>query len=286
MAREILGVDIGSKRVKLCVVRNGEIVQTALLDTPENAVRNDSLAAYEAMGSLLREGMKENGIHCRRAALVVPDPDAYMRRLRMPLMTEKQLAVNLPYEFHDVITDNKDHYLYDYAMIDTHGTDGNAREMELMAGAVSKEKIAAYQEMFHHAGMKLVMAAPRQMALVSVLRAFADTCGHGDVALVDLGDSYTRVDLFRDGTYEATRTIDTGVAAIAGAVGDVMNVDPHVARGYLRNDQDQVLESEALANVYNVIAVEIMRAINYYTYENQNNTLEKLYVYGGGSHLK
>lgn len=69
---------------------------------------------------------------------------------------------------------------------------------------------------------------------------------------------------------------------IAGAVGDVLNVDQHVARGYLLNDQDKVLESEALANVYNVIAVEIMRAINYYTYENQNNTLEKLYVYGGG----
>ena len=46
MAREILGVDIGSKRVKLCVLRNGSIVQTALLDTPENAVRNDSLTAY------------------------------------------------------------------------------------------------------------------------------------------------------------------------------------------------------------------------------------------------
>lgn len=66
-----------------------------------------------------------------------------------------------------------------------------------MDGAVSKEKIAAYQEMFHRAGMKLVMAAPRQMTLVSVLRAFADTCGHGDVALVYLGDSYTRVDLVR-----------------------------------------------------------------------------------------
>lgn len=287
MAREILGVDIGSKRVKLCVLRNGEIVQTALLDTPENAVRNDSLTAYEAMSALLKEGMKENGIHCRKAALVIPDPDAYMHRLTMPLMSEKQLAVNLPYEFHDVITDHKDHYLYDYAMIASHAVQGDQPgEMELMAGAVSKEKIEAYQEMFHHAGLKLVMAAPRQMALVSVLRAFSDTCGKGDVAMVDLGDAYTRVDLFRDGTYEATRTIETGVAAIASAIGDVLNVDPHVARGYLRNDQDSVLESEPLANVYNVIAVEIMRAINYYTYENQNNTLEKLYVYGGGSHLK
>lgn len=73
---------------------------------------------------------------------------------------------------------------------------------------------------------------------------------------------------------------------IASAIGDVLNVDQHVARGYLLNDQDKVLESEALANVYNVIAVEIMRAINYYTYENQNNTLEKLYVYGGGSHIR
>ena len=151
-----------------------------------------------------------------------------------------------------------------------------------MAGAVSKEKIAAYQEMFHHAGMKLVMAAPARWHLSVCCGPSRTHAGMGMwpwwILVIPI-----RVLIC---TYEATRTIDTCVAVIAGAVGDVLNVDPHVVRGYLHNDQDQVLESEALANVYNVIAVEIMRAINYYTYENQNNTLEKLYVYGGGSHLK
>ena len=133
--------------------------------------------------------------------------------------------------------------------------------MELMAGAVSKEKIAAYQEMFHHAGMKLVMAAPARWHL-------SVCCGPSRIhAGMGMWPWWILVIPIRVliCMYEATRTIDTGVAVIAGTVGDVLNGDPHVARGYLHNDQDQVLESEALANVYNVIAVEIMRAINYYT---------------------
>ena len=38
-----------------------------------------------------------------------------------------------------------------------------------------------------------------------------------------------------------------------------------------------------MKDLYDFIAVEIMRAINYYTYENRDNTLETLYYYGGGS---
>ncbi len=39
--------------------------------------------------------------------------------LRLPLMTEEQLRLNLPYEFHDYIGDEMDKYVFDYAMIRT-----------------------------------------------------------------------------------------------------------------------------------------------------------------------
>ena len=46
-----------------------------------------------------------------------------MRRFEMPLMTEEQLRLNLPYEFHDYIGDEMDKYVFDYAMIQTKRED-------------------------------------------------------------------------------------------------------------------------------------------------------------------
>ena len=87
-----------------------------------------------------------------------------------------------------------------------------------MAGAVSKEKIAAYQEMFHHDGMKLVMAAPARWHLSVCCGPSRIHTGMGMwpwwILVIPI-----RVLIC---TYEATRTIDTCVAVIAGAVGDIL----------------------------------------------------------------
>ena len=40
-----------------------------------------------------------------------------------------------------------------------------------------------------------------------------------------------------------------------------------------------------MKDFYDYLSTEIMRAVNYYTYENQENTLETLYYYGGGSNV-
>ena len=39
-------------------------------------------------------------------------------------------------------------------------------------------------------------------------------------------------------------------------------------------------------NFYDDLALKINRAINYYSYSNQSNTLNNLYLYGGGIHYE
>ena len=56
----------------------------------------------------------------------------------MPLMTEEQLRLNLPYEFHDYIGGEMDKYVFDYAMIQTkEGT------MDLLWCGVHEDAVAA-----------------------------------------------------------------------------------------------------------------------------------------------
>jgi type IV pilus assembly protein PilM len=287
MAKSILGIEIGNSRLKIAEVSGGKVLRFASTEVLESSVQDDLPVSYDAIGQLLKETVKENHFGSKRCALVIPDRATFVRRLSMPVMTPKQLEVNLPYEFHDVIPEDMDKYIYDYAMIGIQkNEEGKAVEMELLGAAVSKDLIENDERMFTQAGLKLIKAAPRVSALEKEINALSEDNRKGDFALLDLGFAVTRVDIFRDGIYEVTRTIDAGLRDVANAAAEVLNCDPHIARQYLMSDKDHVLSNENVVNVYSNIAVEVMRAINYYTYENQDNTLDKLYYCGGGAYLR
>ena len=70
----------------------------------------------DAMADFLRQTAKSNGIPLTHAALVLPSTEVFTRELVMPAMTEQQLLYNLPYEFRDYLTEEKNKYFFDYSM--------------------------------------------------------------------------------------------------------------------------------------------------------------------------
>lgn len=289
MANNILGVEISTRRIKLVQMNGDEAVKTSTIEIPDENVQNDTIIAWDAMAATLKDAVKEGGFSARKAALVIPDTAAYVRRTVLPAMTESQLLVNLPYEFRDYLQDDKDKYLFDYSMIELRYTGDNTEspaEMELIGAAISKDMMMHYEEMFARAGLKLVKATPRIIALQNLIRTYSPENMKTDMAIMDLGYEGTKVDIFKNGIYEVTRSIDTGLKDVTLAIANKVNVDPHIARSYLNTDHDGVLSSPECKEVYSQIAVEIMRAVNYYTYENQGNSLEKLYYNGMGAWIK
>ena len=287
MSRSILGVSFGTRHLKMCSV-NGNVVEGYVeTEIPENSISNESIVAWSALTSLLKDVRKKENFRAKDCAVVLTDADSYVRRLTMPAMNEKQLMVNLPYEFRDVLSEDPDKYLFDYSMIGAkYDEDGKPVEMELSGAAVRKEMVEQYTEMFEKAGLRLVKMTPRVIALEDLIGSMRDENEKNDIALLDLGSTYTRIDIFSNGVYEVTRSIDRGINDIVQAAASQMNCDPHIAREYLKNNKDNIQNDPALINVYDGIATEVMRALNYYTYENQNNTLENLYYCGTGSSLK
>lgn len=279
MKKGLLGIDIGSKQIKLVSKDKCVIYQT-----PDNCVEGDELIAYDGMSDLLRTLIKENNINGKNVSLIVPDSLVYIDRIKMPYMTSKQLEVNLPYEFKDVVGKNKDDYLYDYAYVSTiYDDNNNPIELELVGTCVLKSLIDKYSEMFKKANLKLVKAEPRQMAISNLLLKQGVL---GNIALLDLGYNYTRVDFFKDGLYDATRIIESGIKDMNKLASDTFYCDNHLSLSYLNNNKDDILNSKAMKDIYDDLILKINRAINYYSYENQDNNLNNLYVYGGGCSYK
>ncbi len=283
--RAYLGVEIGNSRIKIAEVSKEKLLTNFVIeDLPENMVHENQIIAWDAMADLIRSIVRKNGFRTKHVCLVIPDNVIYMRRSLLPLMSASQLATNLPYEFHDFITDNKDDYIYDYSMVElVKDADGNETEMDLLAVAASKILMNNYIAMFKRAGLHLDIAAPQSLAVQQLFNVLTGGHSDQDYAILDLGYDTSRVSIYTEGIYSVTRSIETGVKDIIRVAADELNCDPHIAAMYLRENKNHIQEHERVVDCYSQIAIDVMRAINYYTFENRDNTLECLYYCGGGA---
>ena len=99
---------------------------------------------------LIKDLLKEYAIRCRNVVFVIRQEDAYVRRFELPLMTEEQLRLNLPYEFHDYIGNEMDKYVFDYAMIYA-----DQEKMDLIGAACTKELSQQFEKLAKMAHLKI-----------------------------------------------------------------------------------------------------------------------------------
>lgn len=165
MAGKAVGIEIGDRNLKIIECRGKEILNTASAQIlPDAIVQNGRIMAYNAMGDLIRETMKEHKIRTRTADIVLPMESYFIKRVQLPKMTAKQLKVNLPYEFHDYISGDLSHYVFDYAVLGM-----TEDSMDLMVCACSSELVANYVVLCKRAGLKLDKLVPDVLALQAVV---------------------------------------------------------------------------------------------------------------------
>ncbi len=287
MAKTLLGIDIGYDSLKLAVVSGGKVRRTAVAPMPLQMFRDDHVTSIEALGELIRNTMRENGIRCHNAALVLNSESVFVRNVTMPQMNAEQLAYNLPYEFRDYITGELRDYVYDYAMIssDQPGEEGGGKVMELLAVAAPGEQMEEMRAVMRKAGLKLVKAAPTVCSFIALIRQRQKNGGAPDeeYCFLDLGFRAVRMYMFRGEVHVATRELEVGLNALDDAIAEAYNVDPHLAHTYLLTNYDNCQEKEACVNSYNNISVELMRALNFYRFSNQDSQLSDIWLCGGGA---
>ena len=275
-----VGFDIGGQDIHI-VVRDGSRITRVITEPlPEGIVRDGQIMSFEAMSDFLKELRKKHKLHVKEAALVLPARVCYSRRLTTTYMSHEQLQFNLPYEFRDFLASNKEDYVYDYAVVDIlKDAEGNPVELDLMAAAARKSLIMDYAAMFHRAGFKLKTAIPEELAYINLLRQAGSDHSH---CLLDLGHNSIRLYMFVGDRFENVRVIDFGCAALDQAIAEHYNVDIHIANSYRVADYEGVTSLPACKDIYNAIAIDVLKAVNFYRFSNQGKEPDHLHCCGGG----
>lgn len=287
MAKSITGIDIGTGELKLVTCAQGRILSTASVDLPENLVRDGLIPSPEAMAQVLRTICRDSKLRGGPCALSLSASAAFFRRLTMPAMTVEQLELNLPYEFYDYISGDRGDYVYDYAMLGVqYDQEGLPRELDLLAAAASKKLMEEYKDMVHQAGFRLKVAVPEIYAYASLIRAYeADNPPETtrEYAFLDLGYAGLRLHFFQGQGYESTRGIEGGTRDLDRAIARELYIDEHLARAHRITDHNGVLSLASCQQIYSATATEILRAVNFYRYNNPGSTLDRLYLCGSGA---
>lgn len=169
MGKTYTGIDIGTGSIKV-VVCDGATVQSAYVaPLPEGLAKDGKISSFDAMADFLRETLR-TGSHTKDAAIILPASLSLTRRVVIPAMTEKELLLNLPYEFRDYISEGKERYVYDYAVVNTiMNSEGTPESLDVLMAATLKQTIEEYSEMLNRAGLKLRVAMPGSAALQNLM---------------------------------------------------------------------------------------------------------------------
>lgn len=304
MAKTILGIDIGHDQLKLALVKGKRVLRVATADMPENLLRENQITSRESMAELLRTVMKQNKIRANLAAYALPNEAVFIKNVEMPLMTVDQLEYNLPFEFNDYITGERKDYVFDYAVtsdpneqaaeaeaVAPEGEEGaEAPEpiMELLAVGAHRSLLEDAQESLRKAGLRLVRTAPALCSYIDLIRAQTEfLSGFGDeYGILDLGYQSIRMYMFKRDKHVATRVLEVGMSRLDDVLADAYGVDAHLAHTYLMSNYENCQDREECRNAYESIAVELMRAMNFYRFSNPNSVLSDLWLCGGGAVIK
>ncbi len=287
MSKKIkIGFDLGNDSLKIMALKNGKW-EFYELPLPEHIMEDDVITMPNAFSAFLKKIKKELHLPKGPAALLLPASQVICRLVSMPYMSEEQLMLNLPYEFNDFIHGEPHQYHCDYALCDTVMEEGQETptELTMMAAAVEKQQVSAYVNMFASGGFSIQKMLPQEMGLIQLVQAYRMRNEHtpDEYCFMDLGYLSTRVFVVQNDKMQITRRIPVGGKDLDAIVADILHVDQFVAGSYKRGNHQGILEHNHCMELYEHLAVEVLKLINFYHFTYRQSQLQGIYLIGGGA---
>ena len=163
---------------------------------------------------------------------------------------------------------------------------GDALTMDLMVVASPKAALEEARAVLRAAGLKLAKAAPSICGLISLIRQAEAARGGGEpreYCVLDLGCRSIRMHMFKGERHMVTRSLEIGLDQLDSTLANIFNIDVHLAHTYLIANHENCQNRDECLSAYNNIAVELMRALNFYRFSNPDSQLADVWLSGGGA---
>ena len=204
-------------------------------------------------------------------------------------MSEEKLSEKITQEAEQYIPFDIDEVVLDFQILGKINGNKEEKMMEALLVAVQRGIIDERTDILLEAGLKPAIIDLDLFALMNAARLTNDLSSMGTIALIDLGDSFTHINIIQNGVIGYTRDIPVGGGYLTNMLMSKFKVPFEqvlaIKRGNFSPDIREEEVIETIIQAYNNILEEIQKYFDYFS-TLSNHKMEKVLLCGGGSMIR
>jgi type IV pilus assembly protein PilM len=289
MAKNCIGLDLGSSAVKLTQVRKKggggfQLLNFGIEPVPPDTIVDGAILNHSGVVEAVRALFDRLKVKQKEVALAISGNALIIKKIFVPAMTPDELEEQVPWEAEHHIPFNKNDVEIDYQVL---GEKNAAGQMELLLVAAKKEVVADYAAVAREAQLTPVVV---DVAAFAVQNGFEAAYGETNevVALVNIGASLSTINILANGTTSFTRDVTTGGNAFSDDIKRNLGISGEEAEALkvAFADGDGTAEtSRILTATANAMAGEFQKSIDFFLSSHPDTSISRVYLAGGSARV-
>lgn len=288
MANPLFGLDIGRSFIKVVQVKvaGGKkyLAAAASAQTPSGGIMNESPIELRKLSDSIKTCVDAAKISAGRCAISLIESQVVTRLIRMPNLTDKELAAAINWEAEQYIPLPVKDVNLQYKVI-SRPTDSSAA-MDILLIAAPKRVINKYLKVVKDAGLAVAAMETESTALVRALVKKEDPV----TILVSLGAVSTELVVVKDTNVLFTRSIATGGINLTRAIMTEFNLPSDQAEEYkhtygILEDKLSGKVASVLKPILDILVSEILKSVEFTKSHVGDSPVGRLVLCGGGAFL-
>jgi len=235
--------------------------------------------------------LKAENIKTRYAVASVAGEAVIIKKIKVPFMTEAELAQNINQEAEQYIPFDIDDVALDFQILGRGGLQEDEEEedegkMEILLVAVQREIIDNRTDILRDANLSPVIIDLDVFAVANALSISGNLESMGSVALIDLGASFTHVNVMQNGQVGFTQDIPRGGISCTMKLMEEFGMEYEEVEKIKHGDVGEGIDKDRLVQIitesYEEIINEVQQSFEFYS-STSNTQVDHVYLAGGGA---
>ena len=290
MARQCIGLDIGSSSVKVVQLRKkgtGWALQAFGMQPllPQTIV-DGTIMDQGAVAEAIRQLWSRLKLKTKDVAIAIAGHSVIIKKIAVPQMSSEQLANNIRSEAEHHIPFGKDDVEIDYHVTNPSNSSG---QTELLLVAAKKEVVADYVQCVRDASLSPMVVDVAAFASQNGFELNYPLDPRETVVLINIGAAITNINIVRSGVSLFTRDVTIGGNAYTEEIQKQLGIAADEAEAYKvggSQTEDGVVPQEVLRvmdGVSEVMAGEFQRSLDFFLATTSDANVTRIVLAGGSS---
>jgi len=284
--RDHFGLDIGTNQIRLVQLKGGpthyNLVAFGNANLPSGLSQSDSKLDLQKLAKTVTELIKSSQVDSRNVVSSIPGTSVFNAVVKMPPMSESELAKAIKYQAEQNIPLKLEEVKYDWQVI---RQDPSTKELMVMIIAAARGKVERMMELFKYVELNVLAL---ETAAVAMSRSLA-TASDPLIMILDIGATTTEIAIVEKGILSQTRSFPLAGFGMTRAISQNLGLEIDQAEQFkqkfgLAQDKLEGQVFKVIEPILKNILDEAVRSAKFYQ-EQFGQTVGRVVLTGGTSRL-